>query len=363
MCRTTAARPIFRASSSTWGRSVAGTATRSGATEARKAWRRWSARAPASWAMSWPASDAWATQTRARPGSRSARASARAGQHDQFVVDGAAGRHLIQSGQGVACRPPAPSHGGVDRFVAQIEPGVVADLPEEIDQDVGPEKPELEVLCPAADGGQDLLGLGRRQHEDDMTGRLLQGLEQGVGGGRREHVDLVDDVDLPPARRPESGVGDQFAHGVDAVVRRGVQLVDVERRPPGDLDAGIADPTGFTPVGRRAVEGLGQNACRRRLARTPGSAEEVGVAHPVVAHGVAQGQTDVFLTEHLREPLRAEPPVERLVRSRCRVAFGGHRRSLPAGDRPKAGPIGVRCDGQVCYGTRTAPLRAAAFRP
>ena len=37
MCRTTGARPIFWASSSTWTRSAPGTATRSGATEARKA--------------------------------------------------------------------------------------------------------------------------------------------------------------------------------------------------------------------------------------------------------------------------------------------------------------------------------------
>jgi hypothetical protein len=84
------------------------------------------------------------------------------------------------------------------------------------------------VLCPAADRGKNLLGFGRRQHEDDMSGRFFQGLEQGVGCGRREHVHLVDDVHLPTAGRSERRVGDQFTHGVDAVVGGGIQLVDVE---------------------------------------------------------------------------------------------------------------------------------------
>ena len=44
-------------------------------------------------------------------------------------------------------------------------------------------------------------------------------------------MDLVDDVDLPASGRPESARDDQFAHGVDAVVRCGVELVDVEGGP------------------------------------------------------------------------------------------------------------------------------------
>ena len=213
------------------------------------------------------------------------------GQHDELVVDGAPRRHLVQSGEGVAGRSPAPADGGVDRVVVETETGVVTDLAEETDEDVGPEQPELEVLGPAPDGGEDLLGFGGGQDEDDVTGGLLQGLEQSVGRRRREHVDLVDDVDLPAARRAQSGVGHQFAHGVDTVVGGGVQLVDVERRPPGDLDTGVADPAGFSALGRRAVEGLGQDAGRRCLARAPGATEQVGVADPVVADGVAKSQS------------------------------------------------------------------------
>ena len=38
-----------------------------------------------------------------------------------------------------------------------------------------------------------------------------------------------------------------------------------------------------------AVEGLGEDAGGRRLARAAGPAEQVGVADPAVAHRVAQG--------------------------------------------------------------------------
>ena len=168
-----------------------------------------------------------------RPGSRSARASARAARTTSSSSTAPPAATWSSSRQGVAGRPPAPADGGVDGVVAQLQAGLVADPAQEVDQGVGPEEPELEVLGPAADGGQHLLGLGGGQDEDDMTGGLLQGFEQGVGGGRGQHVDLVDDVDLPPARRPQGGVGDELPHGVDTVVGGGVQLVDVERRAPG----------------------------------------------------------------------------------------------------------------------------------
>ena len=56
----------------------------------------------------------------------------------------------------------------------------------------------LEVVDLAAreDGGQDLVLLGRGEDEDDMGGRFLQRLEEGIEGLLREHVDLVDDKDL-----------------------------------------------------------------------------------------------------------------------------------------------------------------------
>ena len=166
------------------------------------------------------------------------------------------------------------------------------------------------MLGAAADGRRHLLRVGRGQHEDDVARRLLQRLQQRVGRGRREHVDLVDDVDLPASRRPQPGVGHQVAHGVDAVVGCGVELVHVEGAALGDLDARRAHAAGLTVDGRLAVERLGQDARRGRLAGAPRPAEEVGVRHAVVADGAAQRPHDVVLAPELVEPARPEAPVE-----------------------------------------------------
>ena len=62
-----------------------------------------------------------------------------------------------------------------------------------------------------------------------------------------------------------------------------------------------------------AVEGLGQDAGRRGLARAPGPAQQVGVGDGAVSYGVAQGGGDVVLAADLAEALGSVAPVERLV--------------------------------------------------
>ena len=55
------------------------------------------------------------------------------------------------------------------------------------------------------------------------TGRLLERLEEGVEGGRREHVDLVDDEDRVASHlRDDAHLFDERADVLDRVVRRGV---------------------------------------------------------------------------------------------------------------------------------------------
>src|SRR5947209_6517453 len=75
----------------------------------------------------------------------------------------------------------------------------------------------------------------------------------------------------------EGGAADEVAHGVDAVVRCGVELVDVERGTVTDLGAGLARVAGLAVLDVAAVEGLGQDAGGGGLAGAAGAAEEVGV--------------------------------------------------------------------------------------
>ncbi len=132
--------------------------------------------------------------------------------------------------------------------------------------------------------------------------------------------------------------------------------------PLPDLDTGQADTVGLAVDRVLAVQGHGQDPRRRGLAGAPGPAEQVGVGDPAVPHGVAEGPGDVLLAPHLGEALRAEAPVERLVR-----LFGLRGRQVGHGEPAYGNPVtanpAARCDGQAVCGTQRNPLRAAAVRP
>ena len=364
MARTMAARPMRAAWLSMRATSSSGRPTRPRATVARNAWRRCSSSSPARRRGSWPAPTRSATATRARPDVALAQrldhlVGGRAG-----VVDPARGRHLVELRQGVAGRPRPPLGHQADDLVGDVEPGLLGHPAQVVGQHVDRQQVELEVLGAAADGGQHLLRLGGGQHEDHVPGRLLQRLQEGVGRLGGEHVDLVDDVDLPPSGRAQAGPGHQVAHGVDPPVGGGVELEHVERAALGDLHARGADAARLAGVGIGAVQGLGQDAGARRLARAPGPAEQVGVRHPPVADRVAQGVADVVLAPDVDEPLGPEPPVEGLEGHGCSSptlgpgwdTVGARRRR--GGDGPP-----IHAAARLDCGTRVPPLRAAAFRP
>ena len=135
--------------------------------------------------------------------------------------------------------PPARAGDEIERVGVGVDALAGEDVGEVADQLVVREQRELEVLRARADRRQHLLRIGGREHEHDVRGRLLERLQQRVRRRRREHVHLVDDVDLAPARGAHSQVHalDEVAHRVDAVVRRGVELHEIEERarprPPG----------------------------------------------------------------------------------------------------------------------------------
>ena len=169
------------------------------------------------------------------------------------------------------------------------------------------------MLRPAANGRQHFLRVRGGEHEDDVVGRLLQRLQQRVRGGLREHVDLVDDVDLPASRRRQRRPGNEVPHGVDAVVGRRVELVDVEGSPPGDVQARVARSARLAVDGTRAVQRLRKDPRGRGLSRAPGAGEEVGVCDAVVPNRVAEGVHHVVLTSDLGKALRPITPVQRLI--------------------------------------------------
>ena len=80
-----------------------------------------------------------------------------------------------------------------------------------------------------ADGRQHLLRFGRREHEDEMFGRLLDDLQQRVEAGLGDHVRFVDDEDaVSRLRRGVERAVPQLAGVVDAAVAGRVEFDDVD---------------------------------------------------------------------------------------------------------------------------------------
>jgi hypothetical protein len=125
--------------------------------------------------------------------------------------------------------------------------------------------------------GPYLGAVGRAEDEHDVVGRFLECLEQDVPA-LADPLNLVDDEDLD---RQVRGAGvdprQELAHVVDAVVRGGVHLADVEGPALADGHAGRAFVAWLAVAQVRAVERLGQDAGHRRLAGAARTDEEVGV--------------------------------------------------------------------------------------
>ena len=155
-----------------------------------------------------------------------------------------------------------------------------------------------------------VLGLRGGHHEDDVVGRLLEGLEQRVEGGVGDLVRLVEDVDLVlVARGAVAGGVAELADLVDAAVGGGVDLDDVDGVAGADLGAGLADVAGLgggaelAADGVAAVERHGQDAGDGGLADAAVAGEDVAVGDAVLGERVHQGHGDVVLSDDVGEAL------------------------------------------------------------
>ena len=173
---------------------------------------------------------------------------------------------------------------------------------------------EVEAVAAIYHGRRDLLWLGGGEHEHGVWRRLLEGLQKGVPSRRREHVGLIEDVDLaPPA---DGGVGDAFtqlADVIDRVARRGVHLDHVKRAGGGDRGARLAHAAWLDRGPALAVQAGGEDLGHRGLAGAARADEQVGVVHLASLYGVAQRAYHRLLADDLGERPRAVPTVERLL--------------------------------------------------
>ena len=114
---------------------------------------------------------------------------------------------------------------------------------------------QIKSLTAGQDRSRNFMHIGRRQQELRMRWRLFQRFEQRVEGVFGEHVHFVEDVHLGPTRVAEVDLLEQIAHVLDPVVRRSIELVEVERLSLFDVDAAGAGAAGLAAIQWDVVSG------------------------------------------------------------------------------------------------------------
>ena len=214
----------------------------------------------------------------------------------------AEGDELVEHRLGVAHAAVGPFGDGPGGGFFEGDAFLAGDVEQVLGDRFRGDRPQVEALAAGEDGGQDFVRLGGGEDEFHVRRRFFERLEQRVEGGVREHVDLVDVVNLElPARRGEADGLAEVADLFDAVVRGTVDFQHVERAAFGDLDADVlvGVEVGLRAAG--AVERLGKDAGGGGLAGAARADEEIGVGQALLGDGIAKGPHDVVLSEDVVE--------------------------------------------------------------
>ena len=201
----------------------------------------------------------------------------------------------------------------------------VGDMGQPVVNDLAGQTAKVVTLAAGDDGGQDVVGFGGAEDEDDVRRRLFQCFQKRVGSLRGEHVRFVDDVDLALAfGGQEVDPVANIADFINAPVAGGVQFDDVQVAALVDGGARVALVARVALLGVGAVDGLGQHAGGGGFAGAPRPAEQVAMADSTLHDGLAQGVGNVFLTGQVAEP--AGPPFA-VVHLRGHIG-DGHRSAV-----------------------------------
>ena len=175
---------------------------------------------------------------------------------------------------------------------------------------------EVEPLAPPDDRSRHLVRLRGGQDEPDPGRRLFEDLQQRVERLAGQALGLVDDVDLLASLDRRRGrLLAQLSGIFDATVRRGVDLHHVEVCALADRDALVTAATRLRGRPSHAVDHLGQDPGRGRLAGPPRPAEQERVMQTALPDRAGERPDDVVLPQDLRGRLRPVPPVQGLVLS------------------------------------------------
>ena len=153
------------------------------------------------------------------------------------------------------------------------------------------------------DGFGHLLRVGGTQNEDDVLGRLFERFQQRVERRRREHVNLVDDVNLVLAARGGKlhAADNLLAHILDARAAGGIELVDIGVHAVSYHAAILARAVRACRGAMLAQKRLGDKARRGGFASAARPAQKIGMAYFILRDGILQRALDGSAPPHPRK--------------------------------------------------------------
>ncbi len=216
---------------------------------------------------------------------------------------------LIELALRVAHAALAIASDELQRIVPDLNAFGIDDPPELIGDRLRANRAELVDLRAGQHRLWNLLELGGRHHEDHVRRRLLDRFQQRVERLGGELVDLVDDEHLVavPHRHDREAVDDHFTDVVDAGVRGGVDLEDVDVAPVGNFLTGIAGPARIGCRTVQAVQCPRENARGGGLPDAPRPGEDKCLSQTPARQSVPKRSCHRLLPDDIVELLR--PPL------------------------------------------------------
>ena len=158
------------------------------------------------------------------------------------------------------------------------------------------------ALAARENGERDFFRLGGGQDEKHVAWRFFQCFQEGIEGFLRQHVYFIDNVHFLAAgggKRPDRLL--QRTDLLDAPVRCGIDLIDIETCARIDFPADLAAVAGIAFFQMFTIHGFCENFCHTGLSRTARTGEEIGVRQPILLDGTLERDGNMLLPDHFTE--------------------------------------------------------------
>src|SRR5690606_28222608 len=144
---------------------------------------------------------------------------------------------------------------------------------------------------------QNLVLFGCRKDENSIRRWLLQRFQKSIEGLLREHMHLIDNINLVPTRLwRNSHLLNQSTDILDGIVGGRIKFVNTERGPVLKGNTAIACSTRLNLAGNLlTIDCLCQNTCTSRLTYPPRSTKQKSLCQLIVLNRIFEGVGNMLL--------------------------------------------------------------------